>query len=107
MSKKSHKRRPRSISDGLDLTQQGNKLWRNAIMKAVHKRLTGDSPQYIEKLADRLVRTAMTGDVSAIKEIGDRLDGKPRQETELSGPNGSQLAMKVEVVFVKPPNSKS
>ena len=30
-------------------------------------------------LAERLLSEAMTGDMAAIKEIGDRLDGKPAQ----------------------------
>lgn len=33
----------------------------------------------LRKLADAIVDKALDGDVSALKEIGDRLDGKPHQ----------------------------
>jgi hypothetical protein len=33
-------------------------------------------------IADNLVRAAVAGDINAMKEIGDRLDGKPKQEND-------------------------
>ena len=41
-------------------------------------------PQKIERLADKVVDLALSGDMQAIKEIGDRMDGKPSQATETS-----------------------
>jgi hypothetical protein len=54
------------------------KIWREAIERAI-KRREQDDPQALEKLADSLLRKVADGDVSAIKEIGDRLDGKVTQ----------------------------
>ena len=35
------------------------------------------------------------GDMQAIKEIGDRLDGKPKQQVEASGPGGGAIQISV------------
>ena len=45
----------------------------------------------IRKLAEQLFRDAMGGNVTASKEIGDRLDGKPVQGIEASGPDGGPI----------------
>lgn len=61
------------------------KLWRDAVRLATH-RLVGDldaphpaKSKIIEILAHKLVLKALDGDVPALKEIGDRLDGRPAQ----------------------------
>lgn len=43
----------------------------------------------LRAVADALVTKAMGGDVAAIKEIADRLDGKSTQP--ISGPNGGPI----------------
>lgn len=60
--------------------------WRDAIMRAVKRRIAGKgSPQALEVLADKVVELGLDGDVSALKEIGDRLDGRPVQAQAHSG----------------------
>ena len=39
----------------------------------------------LRAVAEALVDKALTGDVPAIRELGDRLDGKVMQQLELSG----------------------
>jgi hypothetical protein len=39
----------------------------------------GPETQRLERLADVLVTKGIDGDIAAIKEIGDRLEGKPSQ----------------------------
>lgn len=59
-----------------------DKLWHHAIMRAVKRpigEIVPETAPKLEFLADRLVLKAMDGDVPAMKEIGDRLDGKPAQ----------------------------
>lgn len=67
---------------------KSDKLWADAVRMAV-LREEEDSDGKIRKrlniIADNLCRMAMTGDTQAIKEIGDRLDGKAKQAVE--GPN--------------------
>ncbi len=42
-------------------------------------------------IADKCDQAALGGDMGAIKEIGDRLDGKPAQSHEVTGGGGSPL----------------
>ena len=65
---------------------KSDKIWRAAIMRAVRRQMgdplddDGPAEQRLERLADRLVMQGLSGDVSALREIGDRLDGKPTQD---------------------------
>ena len=54
------------------------KLWRDAINRAIKRREEKD-PQALEKLADKLIVQVEAGDIAAIREFGDRVDGKPAQ----------------------------
>src|SRR3990167_9185231 len=54
------------------------KIWREAIDRAIKRRESTD-PLAMEKLADKLLAAVEAGDVPAIKEFGDRLDGKVPQ----------------------------
>jgi len=45
----------------------------------------------LEACAIALVRAGKSGDVSALKEIGDRLDGKTTLPVEHAGPGGSSI----------------
>ncbi len=54
------------------------KLWQDAILRAI-KRREQDDPQALEKLADKLLNQVDAGDVAAMREFGDRIDGKVAQ----------------------------
>lgn len=54
------------------------KIWREAITRAIKRREESD-PLALEKLADKLIAAVEAGDVPAIKEFGDRVDGKVAQ----------------------------
>lgn len=56
------------------------KRWRQAIEAALGRNPTGE-PNFerTEAIAEALVIAAMAGDLQAIKEIGDRIDGKVPQ----------------------------
>ena len=54
------------------------KIWREAINRAI-KRREQDDPQALERLADKLIAAVEAGDIAAIKEFGDRVDGKVAQ----------------------------
>lgn len=58
---------------------KSDKLWRNAIMLAVNRAAEGEDGKQLDRLARRLIEKAAEGDVAAMREIGDRLDGKPTQ----------------------------
>jgi hypothetical protein len=59
--------------------------WRDAIERALKRRIAENDLQGIDKLADALIDKGIAGDVIAIREIGDRLEGKPAQAVEHSG----------------------
>lgn len=58
-----------------------NKAWRDALRVAVLREIDWDEKPRtkLEELADSLITAAKGGDISALKELGDRLDGKPAQ----------------------------
>lgn len=61
------------------------KLFEQAIKRAL-ARATGESVDAgLDKGADQLVKAFIAGEQWAIKEVGDRLDGKPAQAVEMSG----------------------
>ena len=47
----------------------------------------------LDYIAQRLVQLAQDGDMAAIREVGDRLDGKPKQQQEITGADGGALAI--------------
>ena len=86
---------------------KSEKEWRDAIRQAVHElrqapgEKKGQKAKALRLLARKLVDRAMDGDIAALKEIGDRMDGKPAQALEHSGPGGEPLRP-VEVRIVDP-----
>lgn len=74
-----------------------NREWANAIRRAVKKR------KRLGTLAEALLDKAESGDISALKEFGDRFDGKVAQQIFGPGPNGEHINIsKVEEVLVDP-----
>jgi hypothetical protein len=69
------------------------KPWREAILRAT-KRREHEDPLALEKLADKLIRKVEEGDIAAIKEYGDRMDGKVAQA--IIGGSEDDPAIKVE-----------
>lgn len=87
---------------------KSSKIWKDAIVRAI-KRREQDDPQALEKLADKLIAQVEAGDVAAIKEFGDRVDGKVAQA--LIGGDEEDPAIKtitrIELVGVRPPDSNT
>lgn len=91
-----------------------DKLWRDALMiaakrtKAETEKLLADpEAPLLAKAAARLMLAASDEkpDLAAAKEAGDRLDGKPKQQTELTAgddADGNAIPLGLNVNFVKP-----
>ena len=77
-----------------------DKIWADALRRAVMRRIEGEEgkPQKIERIADKVVELALDGKVGAIKEIGDRLDGKPKQTTDANVSLKGSLKVVKEIV---------
>ncbi len=58
---------------------KSDKIWSDAVRRAVKRVQAGTKTKRLEKLADKLVDEGIAGNVAALKEIGDRLDGKSVQ----------------------------
>ena len=58
-----------------------NKPWRDTIDRAIKQ----DDGKKLRAIADKMLDLAAAGDIQAIKELGDRLDGKAAQPLEHSG----------------------
>ena len=56
--------------------------WQEALRLAVHD-VTPDGRQRLRAIAEKVVEQALAGDLGAIREIGNRLDGRPRQQVAL------------------------
>lgn len=78
-------KKPRSVG------QKSDKEWRDAIRLAVNEVRkdpeNGKKTKALRLLARKTVTMALDGDMIAMKEIGDRLDGRPAQsvDTNLTG----------------------
>lgn len=63
-----------------------DKPWREALRRALARKAGKGKgvDQSLELVADKVVELALSGDVSCIKEIGDRLDGKAHQSSTVT-----------------------
>lgn len=55
------------------------RIWQEAIKRAVARKFGGDLNHGLDQLAEKLVDAVGKGDLMALKEFGDRMDGKPAQ----------------------------
>ena len=78
------------------------KMWRSAIERALDVRGAGDRLAALNALADKLLTKAEEGDMSALKELGDRLDGKAAQSVTIGGDADNPLLHRIEEVIVDP-----
>ena len=62
-----------------------DKVWSEAIRLAAFEQAEKGGPKKIRRAAEKLVELALDGDMGALKEMGDRLEGKPAQAVELDG----------------------
>lgn len=98
--------RPRSPA--VPKGRKPDKLMRDALILALMREAEdgeGVATRKLHLIAGRLVEKAMGGDISAIKEVCDRVDGKPTQ------PAGEDQAppplTRIERVIVRPQKKSS
>lgn len=73
------------------------KRWTQAIDDALAQmdKSRVDGLRTLNELAKALIQKAEEGDMAALKEIGDRLEGKPKQQMELSSDPESPLTVQI------------
>jgi hypothetical protein len=81
-------------------SSKNNRLWAETIRRAVVQ----SDAERLRRIAEALLNKAEEGDIQAIKEVGDRLDGKPTQTIAGAGEDGEHVIRNIGVVFRKPDN---
>lgn len=69
--------------------------WRAAINAALERRSKAKGIQELEALADKLLELASNGDLGALRELGDRVEGKAVQA--IAGHDHGPLVPAVDV----------
>lgn len=84
-------------------SRQPTKPFRDALNLALNRYADDKKSgvKMLHKVAERLIQEAANGDVSAIKEIADRMDGRATQQIQHAGSEGEALPTGLAVVFVK------
>lgn len=76
---------------------QNNRLWAESIKRAL---LAGNGKK-LRSIADKLVEMAEEGNIMAMREIGDRIDGKAIQAIEGTGEDGAFVVTAITRQIVK------
>ena len=82
-------------------SNKNNRIWANTIRKLAIQ----EDYKRIHVIAEKLFEKAAEGDLGAMKEVGDRLDGKAIATQELTGADGKDLPIGIGISFVKPDDS--
>lgn len=86
---------------------KSDKIWSDAVRLAAMREAKdkhGEIRKRINIIADNLVRAALDGDMDAIKEMGNRIDGKPHQALHHSGEDGGPLTIQIVKYADDPPS---
>jgi len=75
--------------------------WRDAINRALENRSRAAQAEAIDALAEKLLTLCDEGDLGALKELGDRLDGKPKQSVDV-GTDDPNRSLVVRMLYGKP-----
>lgn len=72
--------------EGNENSSVNNRLWANTIKRAIAQ----SDADRLRRIAEKLLDSAEEGNLGAIKELGDRLDGKAPQA--ITGADGGAVA---------------
>ena len=75
------------------------KVWNDALRRAI----ASDQRFRVLKAAQRLLDEAAQGEPWAIKELADRLDGKPKQESVIES-HSENITHHFKISFIPPSN---
>lgn len=81
---------------GNNFSSKNNRMWRNTL-----NRIAAQDPDRLRRIAESLFAKAEEGDMNAIREIGDRLDGKAAQVITGDDENPLTVIQKIELIALK------
>jgi hypothetical protein len=77
------------------------KVWSAAIERALERRKPADERiKAIDELADKLLEQCLEGNLQAMQELGNRLEGKPGQSMMLSGADGGPVEISYPIAGI-------
>jgi hypothetical protein len=76
------------------------KVWNDQLRKAI-----AQNPHKVRAAVEQLLDLAADGEAWAIKELADRLDGKPMQSTDITSSDGTVVSA-IAMSFVEPDGNK-
>lgn len=79
-------------------SSKNNRLWADTIRRA----LVQGKGERIRNIAEKLVTMAEEGSIMAMKEIGDRIDGKSIQAIEGTGEDGAITISQITRKIIRP-----
>jgi hypothetical protein len=75
--------------------------------ETLKRRLIQEDALKANLIVEALLSKAEEGDISAIKEVFDRMEGKAVAKQEISGPDGTPVPLSIPIEFVKPDGAVS
>ena len=78
--------------------QSGNPsgaVWNRPFWDALRRACAQEDGKRLRASAEKLLDAAANGEPWAIQALADRTDGRPKQSTELSGPDGKSISLRV------------
>lgn len=82
-----------------------SKPWAAALNRALERRSLAEKKAGLDELADALIDSCLEGNLAALQELGNRLDGKPAQSLTVGGDPDQPLEIQRRVIFVRNPVS--
>lgn len=74
-------------------------IFRHALLEKLDALDPSKDRKRVFNIAGKLIEMAEDGDIQAIREVMDRVDGKPKSSTEVSGPDGQGIPLSVSIAF--------
>lgn len=84
-----------AFQPGNQLATKGG-LWRQTLERAIKQ----EDGKRLRAAAEQLLDLAAAGEAWAVKELGDRLDGKAAQALTIAGDEDNPVQLKATVEFV-------
>ena len=84
-----------AAAEGNNYSSKNNRL----VAETLRRIAVQEDGKKLRSMCEAIYDKAITGDVPAANFIADRLEGKPLQRQEVSGPDGGEIPIGFHVAF--------